>query len=85
MHNDEQIGLDHVHVLSVMGRVHIAMSEQWSDINSFRHNFADISVCVHIEQSCVGSKSNIRAETFCRHSPRDGMTNGHVMSGHAPS
>ena len=40
------------------GRVHIAIPEQWSDINLFRHNFADIilSAPVHIEKSCVGWK-----------------------------
>ena len=49
------------HKTQHLGRVHIAIPEQWSDINLFRFNFADISERVHIEESCVGSKSNIRA------------------------
>ena len=39
-----------------LGRVHTAIPEQWSDINLFRHSFADISVPVHIEKSYVGWK-----------------------------
>ena len=45
-----------IYVLSlidrVLGRIHIAIPEQWSDMNLFRHNFADIlSAPVHIEKS----------------------------------